>query len=301
MTTSSAQSSEYYDLHTFGFGYINDFRLVTPKKGKPFHSCRIRALRGPRDNVKYTFFDTIIPCKKVLELLEQCGDAAKEKAGNRVLIAFTVGDTYAEAFSHKGKMCCGQKGRLINIRMLKLDGNKIYPESTDTDRSVTDDRTVETFEIITRGIGYANRYYTYTSSEGESINFCSISALQGRRDEPEYTKFMATVNDDHITGLLEQCEDAFNEKRQIFISFNIKDLYPNMFEYKSGDRQGETGCNNRGVLSKIGLIMIDKHQVYPALQADEPETPSPENPAPEMPPMAPKKPRTASRPQSAMA
>lgn len=298
MTIFSAQSAEknYIDLHTYGFGYIQNFRLVTPKKGKPFYSCRIHALRGPRDNVNYTVFDTIITNKKAVELLTQCGDAAKEK-GKRILVAFTIGDVYPESYPYhsgpkQGQTGCWEKGRLINIRMLKLDGNKIYPESTEAGRFV-DDTTVETFEITTRGIGYVNKFYTYTSPDGELLKMCNISALRGSKENIEYTYFSTRVYDENTIELLEKCEDALGLRQSVFISFNIKDLCPRIFEY-TGEKQGQTGCNNQGCLSRISMIKIDGYQVYPELQRPIPETPAP---------AAPRKPRTSkavSIPQPAM-
>lgn len=271
MISSSASLSEkdYIDQHTFGFGYINNFRTVKPKKGKPFQSCTIRALHGPRDNVKHTTIDTIIPSKKVIELLEQCGDAATQKNANRVLIYFTVGDAYPEFFEREGKVCCWEKGRLINIKMLRIDGNKIFPDDTDTQKPVIDDTTVDCFELVTRGIGYINKIHT---PDGETFKSCRISAIRGRRSEIEYTHFDLSIHDAEITGLLARCDDAFSKEQKVFAAFTIKDWYPKIFEYKSGKHQGETGCNNQGQLSKISMIKIDGYQVYPERREPAPET-----------------------------
>jgi len=272
MTTFSATeqrpAKKYIDMHTYGFGYIQNFRLVTPKKGKPFYSCKVRAFRGPRNKIKCTVFDTVITSKNAVELLKQCGDAATEKKGTRVLAAFTIGDAYPDTFpcdsgpNQKG-VGCWEKGRLINIRMLKLDGNRIWPENSE--HPVIDDTAVEKFEIITRGVGYANGFYTHISQDGELIRTCKIAAIHGSADKPDYTYFDTTVNDENIIGLLAQYNDAFKEKRKIVLAFTVKDLYPETFIYSSGEKQGETGCNSKGILNKISMIRIEGHQVYPEI------------------------------------
>ncbi|HAV1239729.1 TPA: DUF3577 domain-containing protein [Salmonella enterica] len=279
MTSLSSTPSEkkYIDQHTFGFGYINNFRTIKPKKGQPFKSCTIRVLRGPRNNIKHTTIDTIIPSNKVIELLERCGDAVTQKNADRVLVYFTIGDAYPETFEREGKTCCWEKGRLINIKMLKMDGHIMHTDTTDTQQPV-DDTSVDCFELITRGIGYINKIFT---PDGKEYKVCKISAMRGSKDDIEYTHFNLNIHNSVITGLLEQCDDAFNNKQSVFAAFTIKDWYPKTFQYQSGDKKGQTGCCNQGQLNDISMIWIDGYKVYPEVQVPVPEASTPEVPAPE--------------------
>lgn len=280
MNSSSSTPSEkkYIDQHTFGFGYINNFRTIKPKKGQPFKSCTIRVLRGPRNNIKHTTIDTIIPSNKVIELLERCGDAVTQKNADRVLVYFTIGDAYPETFEREGKICCWEKGRLINIKMLKMDGHIMHTDTTDTQQPVVDDTSVDCFELITRGIGYINKIFT---PDGKEYKVCKISAMRGSKDDIEYTHFNLNIHNSVITGLLEQCDDAFNNKQSVFAAFTIKDWYPKTFQYQSGDKKGQTGCCNQGQLNDISMIWIDGYKVYPEVQVPVPEASTPEVPAPE--------------------
>ena len=60
MTTQTQQNStQYFNLHTHGVGYLNDIREVKPKKGNPFWACRIAALVGDTNEPEYRFFDLL--------------------------------------------------------------------------------------------------------------------------------------------------------------------------------------------------------------------------------------------------
>lgn len=61
MSTQNSQQVKYFNLHTTGLGYLNNIRLVEPKKGtpfqkgKPFYSCDIAALVGDSSQPEYRF------------------------------------------------------------------------------------------------------------------------------------------------------------------------------------------------------------------------------------------------------
>ena len=128
---STNETSKYFDLHTQGMGYLNHIREVTPKKGTPFLSVTIAALRGSVDNVQYTYFECHVSGKKAQEIVRQLKPAVEGKL--KVLIGFTLSDLYAESFTYKSGDKAGETGvslkaRLLSISWAKVDGQPFITE-----------------------------------------------------------------------------------------------------------------------------------------------------------------------------
>ncbi|QQC64370.1 STY4534 family ICE replication protein [Paraburkholderia ginsengisoli] len=153
MTTSSNAKS-YFDLHITGLGYLNRIREVKPKKGDAFLACDIAALNGPSDDVSYVRFDTRVSGSDAQHLVRRCADAVD--AEKKVLVAFRLGDLWADTFTYsKGKRAGEQgvsfKARLLFISWIKVDGTLLYkaePKSADTNEHeaqapVAADRPIE--------------------------------------------------------------------------------------------------------------------------------------------------------------
>lgn len=118
------------------------------------------------------------------------------------------------------------------------------------------------FDLHTRGIGYVNRLRTVTPKKAKPFLACTIAALRGSTDEPEYTYIDVRVYSDRAVELLESCQDALARKDRVLISFNIGDIYPECFTYEKGEKKGQSGCGLKGRLIKITLIKINGHEVY---------------------------------------
>lgn len=126
---NNAKTTKYFDLHLKGIGYVNRIREVTPKKGNPFWSCSISALRGTTDSVEYTNLDCRISGNDAQKLIRRCEKAVS--ADKKVLIGFTVGDIYPEIFEYKqgkrkGETGLSIKGRLLFVSFIKVDGDEVY-------------------------------------------------------------------------------------------------------------------------------------------------------------------------------
>lgn len=118
------------------------------------------------------------------------------------------------------------------------------------------------FDLHTRGIGYVNRLRTVTPKKGQPFMACTVAALRGNTDQPEYTYIDVRVYNEKAVGLLESCQDALSKEQKVLISFSIGDIYPECFTYEKGDKKGQCGCSIKGRLIKITLIKIDGHEVY---------------------------------------
>lgn len=137
MTNQTQQTTQYFNIHTHGLGYVNRIREVKPENGgKPFWSCTVAVLRGASDNVKYTYIDCRVSGEEALSLVKRLkktvDEAIKEgKAEPKLLIGFTIGDIYPESFTYesgdkKGKTGVNIKGRLLRISSIKKDGEMVY-------------------------------------------------------------------------------------------------------------------------------------------------------------------------------
>ncbi len=130
---SPESDSSYFDLHTFGVGYVNRIREVAPKqgrKGDPFLACTIAALNGPRSNVVYRYYDVRVSGKDAQHLIRRCKPACD--AEKKVLIGFCVGDEWTDIFVYPanhakaGKTGVSEKARLLFIGWIKIDGELVY-------------------------------------------------------------------------------------------------------------------------------------------------------------------------------
>ena len=121
MTTTSTQ---YFNLHTAGIGYISRIREVKPKKGQPFLACKVSALCGPTDAVEYRPFDCRVSGAEAEKLVRRCMEAVE--AERKVLIGFNIGDIYPDLYAVGGETKVMMKGRLLRIDWIKVDGQNVY-------------------------------------------------------------------------------------------------------------------------------------------------------------------------------
>ncbi|RDF03085.1 DUF3577 domain-containing protein [Aggregatibacter aphrophilus] len=135
MTTQTQQNStQYFNLHTHGVGYLNDIREVKPKKGNPFWACRIAALVGDTNEPEYRFFDCNIVGAEAEKLIRRCSDAVETE--KKVLISFVLSDLWTDTYTvskdtkyhKKGDTAVTLKSRLIRVKMIKIDGELRYQE-----------------------------------------------------------------------------------------------------------------------------------------------------------------------------
>ncbi|MDY4281348.1 MAG: STY4534 family ICE replication protein [[Pasteurella] mairii] len=137
-TQASTQQVNYFNLHTAGIGYLNDIRIIKPKKGNEFVACRIAALTGENSDPEYRYFDVNVVGADTEKLIRRCQAAVEAK--KKVLISFLIADLWVDTFIYKsdstyhkkGDTGFSLKGRLIQVKMIKIDGELKYPSPTDT-------------------------------------------------------------------------------------------------------------------------------------------------------------------------
>lgn len=117
-------TSNYFDLHTKGFGYLNRIRVVKPKKGESFLACSVSALHGSKEDPNVTKFDVRVSgeaAQKIVRALSSDVEAQK-----KVIVGFVIGDIYPESFEvekdGQKELRLVIKGRLLQVSFVKIDG-----------------------------------------------------------------------------------------------------------------------------------------------------------------------------------
>ena len=270
MNTTSNEKS-YFDLHTSGIGYIQRVREVPVRGGRraqPFLACTIAALVGPARDPSYRYFDVKVSGAEAKKLVQRYIGVDDPK--QRPLVRFRLGDLWGDVYirdkgENQGKVAASLKARLLKAEPIER----------------AELASIEQHELITRGIGYLNRPKDVTPKDGDPFLSCSIAALAGPVDEPEYRYFDTIVATPGAEHLVRRCVQAIEGDRKVLIAFRLNDMKIDPYIRTKGEHAGAPAASLESTLIHIGLIKIDGTQVYPMSQAQA-EAPTVEDaPAPE--------------------
>ena len=118
------------------------------------------------------------------------------------------------------------------------------------------------FDLHTAGIGYLNRLRTVKPANSRPYQSVSIAALRGNTDNAQYTYFDCIVVEEEAKNVLLNLVDTDEKDAKYMIGFNIGDIYPETFTYKSGNKQGQTGISLKGRLIKIKWLRKNNELIY---------------------------------------
>ena len=118
------------------------------------------------------------------------------------------------------------------------------------------------FNLHTTGVGYLNRVrWVETRSAGRRAQpflACSISALRGNADEPDYTYFDLKVTGQEAIEMVDRLSEDVAQGRKVCISFRVGDIYAHCYEREVKDQQGRrTGQREAAALIKGRLLLIN--------------------------------------------
>lgn len=256
MSTTSNEKS-YFDLHTSGIGYIQRAREVPVRGGRraqPFLACTIAALVGPARAPSYRYFDVKVSGSEAKALVEHYIGVDDPK--QRPLVRFRLGDLWGDAYIRDKGEQKGQAAASLKARLLKA-------ELIDRAELIS----IEQHELITRGIGYLNRPKDVTPKDGDAFLACSIAALAGPVNEPDYRYFDTIVSTSEAEHLVRRCVQAIEGDRKVLIAFRLNDMKIDSYIRTKGEHAGEPAAGLQSTLVHIGLIKIDGNQVYPTSEA----------------------------------
>ncbi|MGF7192266.1 hypothetical protein JOE11_005344 [Robbsia andropogonis] len=141
MSNNQSQESTIYDLHTTGLGSLFRVREVLPKpgrRGSPFWACNVKAIHGDKNSPVCVPFDVSIVGTRALEVVKRLQHHANDR-DTHVVIGFKIGDMYPNSYhitkgDRNGQLANVLKGRLLQVRWAKVDGEMVYREMWDADK-----------------------------------------------------------------------------------------------------------------------------------------------------------------------
>ena len=157
--TQKPSATKTYDVHTTGFGYLNDIRIVTPKHGgNPYLSCNITLQEGVAENGDFSkinkiYFQANIVGAKAKALMHEYlifDEKGKSEPNGPVTAVVRLGGINVETFTYKNGEKAGQMGVALKTRLLKINwlkiGDYVLPVD-DADDASTDEDNAKT-EVV---------------------------------------------------------------------------------------------------------------------------------------------------------
>ncbi|EBS0651391.1 DUF3577 domain-containing protein [Salmonella enterica subsp. enterica serovar Yolo] len=124
------------------------------------------------------------------------------------------------------------------------------------------------FNLHIDGLGYLSNIREINTATGSFLS-CTINALHGSTDKPEYTRFDVTVSGKQTSSLIRRCQNAVNEEKKVLIGFKLSNLIADVFTLTKGDHAGESRASLKARLIKISFIKVGQNMVY---KAEKPES-----------------------------
>ncbi|QMD26710.1 DUF3577 domain-containing protein [Citrobacter freundii] len=124
------------------------------------------------------------------------------------------------------------------------------------------------FNLHIDGLGYLSNIREINTATGSFLS-CTINALHGSTEKPEYTRFDVTVLGKQTSSLISRCQNAVNEEKKVLIGFKLSNLTADVFTLTKGDHAGESRASLRARLIKISFIKVGQSMVY---KAEKPES-----------------------------
>ena len=183
---------------------------------------------------------------------------------------FRLGDLWGDAYIRDKGEQKGQAAASLKARLLKAEP---------LDRAEL--ASIRQHELITRGIGYLSRPKDVTPKDGDPFLSCTVAALAGPVDEPEYRYFDTIVTTPEAEHLVRRCVQAIEGDCKVLIAFRLNDMKIDPYIRTKGERAGEPAASLDSTLIHIGLIKIDGTKVYPTSPAQAETPPAQDAPAPE--------------------
>lgn len=113
------------------------------------------------------------------------------------------------------------------------------------------------FNLHVEGVGYLNRVRTITPKQGKPFLACTVSALRGSTESVSYTRFDCTVSGAEAQKIVKLLEQDVTDEKPVLIGFKLGDIYPEIFTFEKGDKQGQQAVSIKGRLLKIKFAKVN--------------------------------------------
>lgn len=113
------------------------------------------------------------------------------------------------------------------------------------------------FNLHVEGIGYLNRVRTVTPKQGKAFLACTVAAMRGSSESVAYTYFDCVVSGTEAQKIVRQLEQDVADDKPALIGFKVGDIYPELFTFEKGDKQGQQAVSIKGRLLKIKFAKVN--------------------------------------------
>lgn len=120
------------------------------------------------------------------------------------------------------------------------------------------------FDLHITGIGYLNRIRDVPVRRADPFLAVDIVAIHGHADDIQHTRFDCRVSGEEAKRVIQSARPYVEGDCKVLVGFKLGDLYPDLFEYKSGDKAGQTGVSLKARLLRILWVRVDGETVYTA-------------------------------------
>lgn len=134
--------------------------------------------------------------------------------------------------------------------------NETAVDTTATAPAAAEKQPKTHLDLHVQGIGYLNRVREVKVKKG-SFWACSIAALHGDINDPETTYFDCKIEGAEALERVKFLESAVEQNKKVTVSFKLGDIYAETFQYKAGEKAGQTGVSIKGRLLQIRSAKID--------------------------------------------
>ena len=117
------------------------------------------------------------------------------------------------------------------------------------------------FNLHVEGVGYLNRVRTVKPKKGQEFLACTVSAMRGSAADLGYTKFDCRVSGAEAQKIVKLLEPDVADEKPVLIGFRIGDIYPEIFTFAKGEREGQQGVAIKGRLLRVKFAKVNGEAV----------------------------------------
>ena len=128
------------------------------------------------------------------------------------------------------------------------------------------------FNLHVEGVGYLNRVRTVKPKRGQEFMACTVSATRGSTADLGYTKFDCIVSGADAQKIVKLLEQDVADEKPVLIGFRIGDIYPEIFTFAKGEKEGQQGVSIKGRLLRVKFAKVDGEAVGLPQTAQSSET-----------------------------
>jgi hypothetical protein len=130
------------------------------------------------------------------------------------------------------------------------------------------------FNLHVEGVGYLNRVRTVKPKKGHEFLACTVSAMRGSTADLGYTKFDCKVSGAEAQKIVKRLELDVADEKPVLIGFRIGDIYPEIFTFAKGDKEGQQGVSIKGRLLRVKFAKVNGEAIDLPQTAQSSETES---------------------------